>query len=216
MTGLVLAGGLAVICFVALALVLNIPRSGWVITGAALMVGLIGYGIQGHPGEPGAPKEAAETIGGKASAVALTDGPMAGGALSSGDKMLVTAKAFARHGQFADAAETLRAAVAKDPNNGEAWLLMANSLVGHAEGNLSPAAYFAFNRAVQTAPGHPEPYLYLGLALARSGRLEEGRAVWADLLSRTAKDAPWHDDLAAELANLDAFIAKQRAAGAMQ
>jgi len=37
--------------------------------------------------------------------------------------------------------------------------------------------------------------------------------MWADLLARTPKDAPWHDDLVAKLAELDAFMARQQQAG---
>ena len=35
----------------------------------------------------------------------------------------------------------------------------------------------------------------------------------ADLLARAPKDAPWHDDLVAKLAELDAFMARQQQAG---
>jgi cytochrome c-type biogenesis protein CcmH len=131
------------------------------------------------------------------------------GAAPIGDNLLVTADAFSRHGQYADAAETLRVAVVKDPSNGDAWLSLANALVQHAEGNLSPAALFAFGRAMQASSNHPGPPFFLGLALARSGRLQEGRAIWADLLARTPQQAPWRADLTAQLADLDAFIARQ-------
>lgn len=210
MTGLILAIGLAVICFAALAFLLKLPRTGWVVTVAALLLGLAGYALQGSPNEPGAPKEPVEKIGGPDPAAVIAERQKMSGAMPMGDRMLVTADAFARHGQYADAAETLRIAVEKDPNNGDAWLAMANALVQHAEGNLSPAALFAFSRAQQISPDHPGPPFFLGLALAGSGRLQEGRAVWAQLLARTPANAPWHDDLVSRLAELDAFIARQQ------
>jgi cytochrome c-type biogenesis protein CcmH len=127
------------------------------------------------------------------------------------DKYLTPADALARHGQYADAAEILRGAVAEDPGNGEAWLAMANALVGHAEGQLSPAALLAFRRAEMASPNHPGPPFFLGLALAQSGQLEQGRAIWAELLARSPADAPWREELVARLADLDAFIAREKA-----
>jgi cytochrome c-type biogenesis protein CcmH len=47
------------------------------------------------------------------------------------------------------------------------------------------------------------------MALIQSGRLGEGRAIWADLLARSPKDAPWRGDLEKRLAELDAFVARQ-------
>jgi cytochrome c-type biogenesis protein CcmH len=216
MTGWFFAIALALVCFIALAVVLKVPRKGWEAVGAALILGLAGYALQGSPAQPGAPKAPAEQAG-KQDVAAEVDArrKLGNGAMPS-DKLLFTADAFARHGQYADAAELLRTAVRKDPNNGDAWLAMANALVQHAEGNLSPAAIYAFQRANQAAPDHPGPPFFLGLALAQSGRLSEGRAMWADLLARTPKDAPWHDELVAKLAELDAFIARHQSAGPLR
>jgi cytochrome c-type biogenesis protein CcmH len=129
-----------------------------------------------------------------------------------GTQWLVIADAMARNGNFGGAAEVLRGAVSRDPDNGEAWLAMANALVAHAEGQLSPAALYAFGRAEAAAPDSPAPPLFLGLALAQSGRVAEGRQIWADLLARSPADAPWRADLAERLAQLDAFIAEREAA----
>lgn len=211
--GWVLAGGLAVVSFIVLAFVLKLPRRGWEATAAALLLGLAGYALQGSPAEKGAPKERVEKI-----TKADADGDIAArdrmsDATPMGDKLLVTADAFARHGQYADAAETLRIAVRKEPQSVDAWLSMANALVAHADNNLTPAALYAFTEANRANPDHPGPPFFLGLALAQSGRLQEGRAMWAQLLERTPPDAPWRGDLQAKLASLDAFIARQNGMG---
>ncbi|MEY4159496.1 MAG: hypothetical protein RLZZ136_117 [Pseudomonadota bacterium] len=211
MTGLILAIGLAIMCFAVLAWGLKLPRKLWEVTGIALLLGLTGYALQGSPAQTGAPKAPVERMDGAGSAAMIAERQKLNGSAPMGDNLLVTADAFSRHGQYADAAETLRVAVVKDPANGDAWLSLANALVQHAEGNLSPAALFAFSRAEQAAPSHPGPPFFLGLALARSGRLLEGRAVWGDLLARTPPQAPWRADLTAQLADLDAFIARQNA-----
>ena len=116
-----------------------------------------------------------------------------------------------RHGQYADAATILRGAVEKDPANGQAWLAMANALVGHSQGMLSPAALYAYRRASAADPQAPGPPFFLGMALAQSGRLAEARTLWATLLARAPADAPWRADLGKRLEMLDRFIAQQQA-----
>ncbi len=212
MMGYVLAVGLAVIAFGALAVLLKLPRKGWEAAGAALLLGLAGYALQGNPSEAGAPKAPVQKIAGNSAVAAIEARQQLSGNVPMSDKFLVTADALSRNGQFADAAGYLRGAVQADPANGEAWLAMANALFAHADRTLTPASLFAYRRASLAAPGNPAPPFFLGLALAESGRLDEGRALWADLLVRSAPDAPWRGDLVARLAELDAFIARQRGA----
>ena len=127
--GWVLAGLLAVLAFIGMALVMKMPRRTWEIGAAALVLGLAGYALQGQPGMKAAPKEAAQKIAsGDASEEVKARRALAGGS-SMTDKYLTPADAMFRHGQYADAAEMLRGAVAEDPRNGEAWLAMANALV---------------------------------------------------------------------------------------
>ncbi len=203
---------LALVAFGAIAFVLRAPRASWELVGAALLLGVAGYALQGAPSQPGAPKVAAEKIAGSDAAASIAAREALGKEAPMADKHLVIADALARHGQFADAAEVLRGAVERDPANAEAWLAMGNALVGHAEGTISPAAIFAYSRAAQVAPNSPGPPFFLGLALIQSGRLGEGRALWADLLARSPKEAPWRSDLEKRLGELDGFLASQQGA----
>lgn len=183
------------------------PRSGRAAIGAALLLGLAGYAAQSHPALPGSPTTAREKVGGSSAEVAARQ-KLANAPLGT-DKWLVIADAMARNGQYADAATVLRGSVQKDPKNADAWLAMANALVSHSEQHLSPAAILAFRRAEAAAPANPGPPFFLGMALAQSGRLQEARTTWADLLARTPADAPWRADLMLRLQELDAFIAEQ-------
>lgn len=204
----------AVVAFGLAAFVFKAPRGGWEAIGAALLLGIAGYAWQAQPSLPGAPKQPAVEVKDQSSSelVAARKALSAQGS-AQGSDWLVIADALARHGQFQDAAGVLLGAVEKNPKDGEAWLALANALVGHAEGNLSPAALFAFQQASAAAPEQPGPPFFLGLALAQSGRLAEARTQWADLLARTPPDAPWREDLAVRLARLDQFIAAQETAG---
>src|SRR5690606_18598839 len=125
------------------------------------------------------------------------------------NNFLIIGDALARNGRYADAATVMLGAVEKDPKNGEAWLAMANALTSHADGQLTPASLFAFQRAADADPAHPGPPFFLGMALAQSGRVAEARNLWAELLQRTPPDAPWRADLEDRMKQIDAFIARQ-------
>lgn len=213
--GWALAIGLALAALAALIWLFKAPRQSWEAIGAALLVGLAGFAFQASPSQPGAPKEAVqrEDTAGKALVEARRSLASEGGAVA-GNRWVVIADALSRNGQYADAAGVVLGAVEEDPGNADAWLALANNLTAHAEGQLTPAALYAFGRAGQANPQDPGPPFFLGLALASSGKLVEGRALWADLLERSPADAPWRDDLKARIERLDAFIAAQSGAAA--
>lgn len=202
----VLAAVLALVSFLAIALVLKAPKSAWAAVGTALLLGLAGYALQASPGLSGAPKAPQQDATNEAAAMVEARKALAGHKIEAGNQWVVIGDALARHGQFADAAGVYRGAVEKDPRNAEAWLALANVLVAHADENLTPAALLAYRRAQDAAPDNPAPPFFLGLALVQSGRLGEARSIWAGLLEATPPDAPWRDDLTQRLARLDAVI----------
>ena len=206
--------GLALVAFGLIAFVFRLPRALWEVVGAALLLGIAGYAFQGSPAQPGAPKAPAEKVGESTSAAEIAERQKLAEGNIAGDKHVIIADALARHGQYADAAEVLRGAVEEDAANAPAWLAMGNALVAHADGTISPAAIYAYGQAARAAPGSAGPPFFLGMALIQSGRLGEGRAIWADLLARSPKDAPWRGDLEKRLGELDAFLARQQAGGA--
>lgn len=206
----VLVAMLGLAAFALAAFALRAPRPTWELLGSALMLGLAGYALQGSPRQSGAPKLAAEKVTGDPAALVTARRQLAGDGPVAGDRWVMIGDALARNGQYADAAGMLLGATEHDPNNGEAWLALANALVAHAEGALTPAALYAYNRAATAAPEAPGPPFFLGLALAQSGKLEQGRALWAQLLARAPATAPWRADLASRLARLDLYIAAQR------
>ena len=56
---------------------------------------------------------------------------------------------------------------------------------------LTPSARFAFNRAMELAPGYPAPPFFLGLAEARSGNPEEAVRLWREILADAPANASW-------------------------
>lgn len=203
---------LAGAAFAVMALVLKAPRSGWEAIGAALMLGAAGFAWQAHPSQPGAPKASVKSAAPSGQSMIEARKQLSAQDGQSSNRWSMIADGLARNGSFGDAAGVLLGAVRDNPQNADAWLAMANDLVAHAEGTLTPAAQFAYDRASAADPAHPGPDFFRGLALATNGKLDEGREAWANLLKRTPPDAPWRADLEERLARLDAFIASRAAA----
>ena len=191
--------------FGALAFLLKLPRAGWELTGAALLVGIAGYALQGHPSMAGAPKAPVENKRAADEAM-IKQRQQMGTAFAKGQSWLILADGLARQGQFGAAADVLRKGAQQFPNDADIWVSMGNALVGHSDGLITPSAQFAFQKAATIAPDHPGPPFFMGLALAQSGRLADARAIWAELLSRSPADAPWRADLVDRIARIDSMM----------
>lgn len=197
---------LAALAFAFAVVVLRLPRAGWTLLGAALMFGLAGYALQGSPGYGGAPKVATSDADG--GGVELVEARRAIYGPAPPSRYVTVADGFARRGQFADAAGILRGSLAKTPDDPEARLALANALMEHSDGQLTPAAMFAYEQAERADPGQPGPGFFLGVALIRSGRLQQARGLWAEMIEKAPADAPWREGLQDRLERLDGLIAQ--------
>lgn len=205
--GWLAVGALALAAFALAVLLLRLPREGFTLFGAVLVFGLAGYAWQGEPGQPASPRQptaAANNQGeamveGRAALFERTRPP---------PSYLLTSDAFARQGRFADAAALLRGGLEDNPQDLESWLALGLALVGHADGNVTPAALHAFGRAKAIDPAHPGAEYFLGFAYLQSGELRAARNVWAGLVANSPPDAPWREGLEAEIVRLDDLIAR--------
>lgn len=193
---------------------LGVARRLWTIAGAALMLGAAGFALQSQAHQPGKPVQADVTpIPVDPGMVAFRDAVFApsradGLALATADARLQTGDAHA-------AAEGLRAEIALRPDDATLWSALGYVLALHDRG-LSPAAKFAFRRAITLAPRTPGPPFFLGMAYVDAGDFAAARPVWAYALAATPKDARYRADIADRLAAVDQFLkmaAAQRAAG---
>jgi cytochrome c-type biogenesis protein CcmH len=205
--------GLAAATFVVLAWLLKAPRKGWEAIGAALALGLAGFAMQASPNQAGAPKDPVQRADKSGAALVEARRQLAGETAmpNAPNRWMVIADALSRNGQYGDAAGVVLGAVEQDPNNADAWLSLANNLMAHAEGTLTPAAQYAYGRAAAANPQHPGPPFFFGMALISNGKPAEGRALWADLLARAPADAPWREDLAERIRRLDELMSQDPA-----
>ncbi len=197
---------LAAVAFVVGAIILRMPREGWTLFAAALVFGLAGYAWQGSSDQPSSPKP--EQARGDRSGEELVEARLQlFEETLPKPNYLVTSDAFARRGQFGDAAGLLRRGLNENPQHLEGWLALGIALVGHADGFVTPAAREAYDRASAVDPNNPAPQFFLGFAYLRSGEVREARAVWGELLDKSPEDAPWRPDIARRVEALDQMIA---------
>ena len=204
---------LAAAAFVLLAFVLKAPRITWEALGAALLFGIAGYGFQGHPDQPGAPKTGGEQVMSDPAAMVEARARVEDKGPVPRDSMVSIADGYARNGRFADAATVLRGVVQENPKNGEAWLALGNSLVAHSDGLLTPASLYAYRRAMLAEPDSAGPPYFLGLAMAQSGRFADAKAIWTDLLGELPEGIPLRADIVEKMGRLDQLMAQQSMMG---
>lgn len=209
MTGLFIAGGLAIFAAIGISFGARIGKVGWEPLAAALLIGISGYAWQGRPSLAGHPVVANEARQVKFDEALANRRRNMGERVSAATKWLVLSDGLARQGKTRDAANILSRAVVLDPKDANLWVGLGNALVLHGEGVLSPAAEYAYRQALRLAPEAPSPRFFYGLSLAQSGRLEPARAIWASLAGSLPTGTPFRTELESNIAAIDALLARQ-------
>jgi cytochrome c-type biogenesis protein CcmH/NrfG len=127
---------------------------------------------------------------------------------------LGTSDAMIRAGNLRSAGDLALAGIRQSPNSAMLWTGLGSVLVQHDGNTMSPAALFAFRRAIALAPEHPGPYFFLGVAFIRAQQLPAARAAWARALALTPPTVEYHEELAERLKLLDQFLAQNGGAPA--
>ncbi len=160
---------------------------------AALLLALAGYAWQGQPSLAGAPKGREQERRPASEFSQLRRDLL--GEFDSAGSWLTVAEARAASGNTEGAVSVLRDRLDQNPNDMKLWLGLADMLIQHAGGQLTPAAEMAFERARQIAPDHPAPRLFHGLALARTGQFDAAESFWRRALAvpETQASEKWRD-----------------------
>ncbi|WP_158702997.1 tetratricopeptide repeat protein [Allosphingosinicella vermicomposti] len=190
MIGWLIFLALAFICLIGMRWVGHLRGAVLQFLAAALLVAAAGYAWQGRPGLPSSPAAPPAER-----AVTYTPFSMARkdmfGQFDASAAWLNLADGYRGRGDTKGAVDIIRSGLRKDPDNAVLWLGLADNLVVHGDGVVTPAARSAFEKAAELAPQHPGPRLFFGMALARSGDFDEAERVWRELLAASPTDAPW-------------------------
>lgn len=190
---------------------LGVPRALWTAVGAALMLGATGYALQGRPMLPGRPARGA--VAGQEDDPALTDlRDRLLGRYTLDHAYMVAGDAMTRRGDRRAAARAILGGVRKLPESFALWTELGTVLAAH-DGQVSPAAKFAFDRAGRLAPQQPGPPFFEGLAYVRAGDFAAARPYWARALALSPRDASYTREIAVRLALLDRYLATGAAPG---
>lgn len=207
----VLAVGLALGAFVAMAALFRLPRLAWSSVLAALALGLAGYAAQGNPAMPGSPRAAVQEVSGEGENLVDLRRAVLPQEQWSQHNALITADALARRDRFADAATMLLGAVRGNPGDGEAWLALGNALVAQADGAMTPAAQLAYRRAEAAAPESPGVPFFIGLAELQAGRFADTLGLWNEAASRAPEGSDARAQIEERVARLDQLLQQLRA-----
>ncbi len=180
------------------------------LTGAALAIGAAGYAWQQRAFLPGHPVKA------NVAAVEIDPGLVAfrSAIMPGNEAVLAAADDRLRAGDPSAASQIILNEIAKRPNDAALWAGLGSAITTHDGGQVSPAALFAFQKAVLLAPNSPGPPFMLGLAEIQGGQMAEAKVAWIRALSLAPGDAPYRVDIAERLVMIDQFIAMQAAEAA--
>jgi hypothetical protein len=130
---------------------LALPRVLWTWGAAALMFGAAGYALQGSPNLPASPaKGQASKLEVAADIVELRGAFF--GRFTQDAAYQTAADAMIRSNDSAAAVKVTLGGIDRNPKSVPLWTALGSALVTHDGGNLSPAALFAFRRAMFIAP----------------------------------------------------------------
>lgn len=201
----VLVAGLALAAF-AVTAALRLPRAAWTSVLAALVFGMAGYAWQARPDLPAAPGKVSAAPAGTGEVMVELRRMVVPEKFHSRSAQLIIADALARRDRPAEAATMLLGAVRDAPRDGEAWLALGNALVAAADGQMTPAARFAYREAERLHPESPGVPFFVGIAELQAQEIVTARSLWAEALARTADGSDERAAIAPRLAGLDEFL----------
>ena len=91
----------------------------------------------------------------------------------------------------AEAAQAYQRWFELEPDNIDAAVVYAESLIMLSEGRIGPAALMVLNRAREIQPHNPGARHYLALAQYQAGNISEAHAKWKELEADSKPGAPW-------------------------
>ncbi|NJM50575.1 MAG: hypothetical protein HC843_06555 [Sphingomonadales bacterium] len=208
--GWVVMGGLSILLLLALIRFGRLPRKTWEAAAAAIVLGLVGYSLQGSPSYPAAPAQPLASNSKAAEAMILARSEM-DQTFSRARPYLIASDAFARDGDYKLAAAYIRSGIRRNPQEADLWAGLGLQLMLVGEGRMSPPAQYAFDQARRLNPRQPAPDYYKGLVLLFEGRPDLCLALWQGLIENAPKEAKWKKRVEEQVAGLKSMLQQSQA-----
>lgn len=192
---------LAVVAGGAMMFFVRQQRPLWSAVAAALVLGLAGYAWQGSPALEAAPAYAAPAKREAAEALLAMRADMDAN-YGVAKQWLIMSDSYARDGNYRYAASFLQAGLRKHPRNGDLWAGLGLVLMLAGDGQMSPPAKMAFEKARLFAPLNRAPDYFAGLIELFEGRPAQTLAIWQKLVDGAPDKAIWKPKLESQVNGL--------------
>ncbi len=201
MMGWIIMVMLTALTFATLVIFGKLPRKTWEAIAAAGILAMAGYALQGRPNVAGSPATASVSESAAAADMILMRSEM-DQTYSSARPYLILSDAYARDGNYQFAASYIRSGLRKNPRNADLWAGLGLQLLLASDGQMSPPAKFAFDKAREFSPNQPVPDYFEGLTALFAGRTDLALGKWQGLLARAPKEAKWKPRLESQIKGL--------------
>lgn len=205
MIGWVVMAGMGLACALVILAFVNGRRQLWQPVMATIVLAMAGYAWQGRPALPSAPAQPIAEEKGAAEALLKMRGDM-DQSYGVAKMWLVTADGFARDGNYGAAAGYLQAGLREHPDNADLWSALGVVLMLASEGEITPPAKLAFDKARNLAPNLPAPDYFEGLAALFAREPDVTIVKWKQLLERATPKAKWRPAVESQLSGLETLM----------
>jgi cytochrome c-type biogenesis protein CcmH len=170
----------------------------WQVAAATILLGMTGYALQGRPNLP--PSPAKPLAASEVAAVQLVElRAEMDQSFGTAKRWLVTADSFAKQGDYKLSASYIQSGLRNDPQNPDLWSALGLQLMLASEGQMSPPAQLAFDKARAIRPNYPAPYYFAGLARLFAGDLDGAILLWEKTVSLATPKAKWKSRIESQL-----------------
>jgi cytochrome c-type biogenesis protein CcmH/NrfG len=200
MIGTCLVSALAILAFA------KGRRQLWQPVAATVVLAMAGYAWQGRPELSSSAAQPIAAERGAADALLKMRSDMDQN-FGVAKMWLVTADGFARDGSYSAAAGYIQAGLREHPDNPDLWSALGLVLMLASDGEMTPPAKLAFDKARTLAPNLPAPDYFEGLAALFDRKPDITISKWNMVLERATPKAKWRPAVESQLAGLESLLA---------
>lgn len=181
-------------------------RQLWQPVAATVVLAMAGYAWQGRPDLSSSAAQPIAAERGAAEALLKMRSDMDQN-FGVAKMWLVTADGFARDGSYSAAAGYIQAGLREHPDNPDLWSALGLVLMLASDGEMTPPAKLAFDKARTLAPNLPAPDYFEGLAALFDRKPDITISKWNMVLERATPKAKWRPAVESQLAGLESLLA---------